>query len=197
MSLTAGSEQFGLMACHGRTSEYVAWAEAGLRTIAPTPYHDVLGRSFIQSLTPSLEYLVETYREAAKKFEVKAMYFEMNGFEINPDYWHFGGFAYQEAGSIWEPDWLSEWHFENKRVVDLLGMEPVQLAFKKHFLPREGTVIPLQFEMASSIASHLICAHYIDIVFKAHNAAKAKEPKLRGLPIIATAHDWDRMAQSV
>jgi hypothetical protein len=33
----------------------------------------------------------------------------MNGFTINPDRWHFDGFAYETAGDIWALDWLAEW----------------------------------------------------------------------------------------
>jgi|GEM_PF-1528416 hypothetical protein len=193
----AGSEQFGLMVCHGKIAEFISWAEAGLRTIAQTPYHEVLGKSFGQSIAPSSEYLVETFRKAAEEIDVKALYFEMNGFEINPDYWHFSGFAYEEAGDIWEPDWLAEWQYENDDHVDLLGMQRVQDAFKKCYRPKKDEVIPLQLEMASSIASHLVCAHFIDAIFKAHQVAKAQEPKLKGVPVIATAHDWDRMAKSL
>jgi hypothetical protein len=124
------------------------------------------------------------------------MYFEMNGFDINPDEWHFHGFAYREAGDIWDPEWLAHWNYDTSERLVLPGMEAVQSAFSKHYRYRRGEVKSLQLEMAASITLHLVCAHFVSLIANAHQRAKRVYKPLRGLPVIATAHDWDQFGQS-
>jgi hypothetical protein len=196
MGLNAGSEQFGIMVCHGRVDQYISWAEAGLKAVEPTPYHSVVGLNFAHLVEPAAEYLISVFRGASSQFPVKAAYFEMNGFDINPEQWYFSGFAYKTDGTIWKPEWLAEWDFSSDDAVELNGMESVQDAFAEHYVVREGMLKPLVIEIAESIASHLICAHYISLIAKAHERAKLEEEKMRGLHVIATAHDWDSFGET-
>ena len=64
------------------------------------------------------------------KFDVKAVYLEMNGFDINYDRWYCDFFAY----SCYEPDvektdWLCEWQSGDWPQYELLGLESAQEAF--------------------------------------------------------------------
>jgi hypothetical protein len=64
------------------------------------------------------------------------MYFEMNGFTINPDRWYFTGFAYEKGGDIWDltwnTNWLTPWDHQTEEFM-LTGMEAVQEGFAKLF----------------------------------------------------------------
>jgi len=184
------------MVSHGAVDQFIGWAEEGLRTIHDTPFHTVLGLSFDHLIEPAADYLASFFEKASSLFPVRSMYFEMNGFEINPDCWFFSGFAYETGGTIWDPDWLADWNYEAGDIFVLSGMESVQDAYAKHFIERDGEVKSLQIEVAESIASHLVCAHYISLIAKSHRRAKLRDEALRGLQVVATAHDWDRFGES-
>src|SRR5262245_44178720 len=88
------SNQFGLMVPHGKLAECIAFLEEGMNALRKTPYHQVLSRDFLHQTDSAAEYMVNFHRKASAKMNVAALYFEMNGFTINPDRWYFDGFAY-------------------------------------------------------------------------------------------------------
>src|SRR4030095_1062159 len=77
--------QFGLMVPHGRLCECIAFLEDGMRCLASTPYHSVLGKSFLGQADDLAAWLVRFHRKtAATDVKLAAIYLEMNGFVINP-----------------------------------------------------------------------------------------------------------------
>lgn len=187
------SNEFGLLVPHGKLDKCIARLEEALRAIHKTPYHQVLGRDFLQHTRAAAEYLIEFHRKACSKKKLAALYFEMNGFDINTDRWYFSGFGYRKAGDIWDLDWLAPWDVETERDFTLEGMESVQEAFASLYLD-EGQ--PLSVLIAGDLAEHLVTARFMHLIAAAHKVAKRRYPGLNGLPILATAHDWDRVHQS-
>ncbi|CAG0992956.1 hypothetical protein PLCT2_02574 [Planctomycetaceae bacterium] len=188
--------QFGLDVCHGKVERFIPWAERGLRSIKRTPFHCVLGRDFLGQIEPASAFLVDAHRRASKDLKVAALYCEMNEFDINTDEWHFHVFAYKKAGDIWDYEWLAYWNYSTEDRFVLKGMKPVERAFANHDQYRRGEVKPLQLELAASIAGHLVCARFVQLIAHAHKLAKRRYLPLRKLPVIATAHEWDSMAQT-
>jgi hypothetical protein len=140
------------------------------------------------------DYLIAFHKKAmSQRKKIVAMYFEMNGFTINPDRWFFSGFAYTNAGDVWDLDWLAYWDAETDDDFTLDGMEPVQAAFASLHSDAKR---PLSVLLAEEVAEHLVTARFMELIAAAHKAAKRRYDGLKGLPVLATAHDWDRVHRS-
>ena len=118
----------------------------------------------------------------------------MNGFETNPDLWFFNGFAYEKEGDIRDPDWLSDWAADEEEGFILTGMETLQRAFAEICADERQ---PLAVQLAGELAEHLVNARYMELIAKAHARAKSALKALRGLPVFATAHDWDTVHRTL
>jgi hypothetical protein len=189
------STQFGLMVPHGKLEQCIAFLEEGLRAMNVTPYHAVLGKTLLHQRDDLADWIAEFARKAdAAKVGIKALYLEMNGFTINPDEWHCNLFGYKDAGDIWDLDWLSSWDAEHSERFVLTGMEDVQQAYADLFA---GDDQPLSVRVAEEVTDHLVTARFMQLVAVAHQAAKGRFAGLDGLPVLATAHDWDTVHQSV
>jgi hypothetical protein len=70
----------------------------------------------------------------------------------------------------------------------LRGMEDVQRAFSNLYLAKQQS---LGVRLAAEVTEHLVTARFMQLVAAAHERAKAEFPKLAGMSILATAHDWD------
>jgi hypothetical protein len=187
----AVSNTFGLMVPHGKLAACIERLEEAMQALRKTPYHEVLGRNFLHQTDAAAKYLTDFHRNASKKISVAAMYFEMNGFTINPDRWYFDGFAYETAGDIWELEWLAHWDADtDNEQFTLTGLESVQEAFANCSCDEDQ---PLSVKMAAELADHLVNARFMQLIAAAHAAAKRQYKPLEGLPVLATAHDWDRV----
>jgi hypothetical protein len=183
------SHQFELMVPHGKLEKCITSMEDGLRALKQTPYHKVLGKDFLHQADELAVWLIDFCQKAfATKLKLAAIYLEMNGFTINPKQWHCNLFGYKKAGDIWDLDWLSAWDAERAECFVLRGMETVQATFAKLFLDGKQ---PLAVKIAEELAVHLVTARFMQLVAAAHKIAKRRYPGLKGLPVLATAHDWD------
>ncbi len=188
------STQFGLMVPHGKLAACIAYLEDGLRSLKRTPYHRVLGKDFLRQTDDLAEAIIDFHKKAGgAKWKPAAVYLEMNGFTINPEQWHCDLFGYKKAGDVWELDWLSEWDAEWDECFVLRGMESVQEAFAELFLDDER---PLGVKLAEEVAEHLVTARFMELVAAAHKTAKRRYAGVKGLPVLATAHDWDTVHQT-
>lgn len=189
------SNQFGLMVPHGKLKPCIAFMEDGLRSLKRTPYHRVLGKDFLHQADELANWIVDFHKKAlATKLKPAACYLEMNGFTINPGQWHCNLFGYKTAGNIWDLEWLSEWDSEREDCFVLRGMEPVQKAFAELFLDEKQ---PLGVKLAGEVAEHLVTARFMELVAAAHKVAKSRYAGIKGFPVLATAHDWDTVHQTV
>jgi hypothetical protein len=175
------------MVPHGKLDQCIAFLEGGLRDLKPTPYHRVLGKDFLHQTDDLATWLADFCLKAAD-LKLAAVYLEMNGFTINSEQWHCNVFGYQTAGDVWDLDWLSQWDAERRERFVLRGMEPVQEAFAALFLDERQ---PLGVKLAEEVAKHLVTARFMQLVAAAHKTAKRRCAGLKGLPVLATAHDWD------
>jgi hypothetical protein len=192
--LGAISNAFGFMVPHGKLTGCIQLLEEAMEALRKTPYHQVLGRDFLHHTDSVAEYLINFHREASANIDIAALYFEMNGFTINPDRWYFDGFAYETAGDIWELEWLAHWDADtDDEQFTLTGMEPVQEAFARYYCDPSQ---PLSLKVAEELADHLVNARFMQLIAAAHQTAKQRYKALDGLPILATAHEWDRVHQT-
>lgn len=188
------STEFSLMVPHGKLDPCIAFLEDGLRCLKSTPYHQILGKSFLDQAEDLAEWIADFSRKAdAANVGLAALYLEMNGFTINPDEWHCHLFGYKTAGDVWDLEWLSSWDAENRGRFVLRGMEDVQQAFSDLHTAKEQS---LGTQLAEEVTEHLVTARFMQVVAAAHERAKANFRGLDGMPVLATAHDWDTVHQT-
>jgi len=182
------STNFELLVARGRLGACITLLEEGLRSLRRTPYHRLLGRDFLSQTEGAAAYITDFYSAASARGRVAALYFEMNGFAVNTGRWYCDGFAYGKVGDVWELDWLSSWDFETDSPFVLEGMGPVREAFAELY-GRGGQ--PLGVQLAGELAEHLVTARFMQLIDAAHRVARRRDRRLRGLPVLSTAHDWD------
>ncbi|MBI5366354.1 MAG: hypothetical protein HZA54_04905 [Planctomycetes bacterium] len=187
------STEFGLLVSHGKLDECICRLEGALRALRTTPFHRVLGRDFLHHTRAAAKYLIEFHQSAPADTKLAALYFEMNGFTINPDRWYCDGFGYRTAGDIWELDWLATWDAETAEQFTLEGMESAQQAFADlHGDEKQSLAV----QLAGELAEHLVTARFMQLIAAAHKSAKRRYGRLKGLPVLATAHEWDTVHQT-
>jgi hypothetical protein len=188
------STHFGLMVADGELDRCIEFLEDGMRGLEATPYHSVIGRSFLAQVGDLADWIAEfSIKADGAKVGLKALYLEMNGFAINPEEWHCHLFGYKIAGDVWDLDWLSSWDAENRGHFILRGMEDVQQAFSDLYSAEQQ---PLGVQLAAELTEHLVTVRFMELVAAAHEVAKSKFPQLAGMPILATVHDWDTVNQT-
>jgi hypothetical protein len=188
------ANEFRLAVPHGKLTTCIERLEEGLRALRETLYHAILGRDYLHHAEEAAEYIVDFFREAREAAPVAALYFEMNGFSINPGRWYFEGFAYERGDTLWnltwDTEWLSRWDKHTRSQFTLTGWEPVQDAFARLYAkPKQ----PLGVQLAGEIAEYLVVARYDQLIGAAHAIAKKKCRDLTGVPVLCTAHEWDTL----
>ena len=187
---------FGLSVPHGKLEECISNLEEGLRAIRTTPYHAVLGCSFLHHLDSAARLIGDFYRASSNQGPIGAIYCEMNGFTINTSRWFFNAFGYKQEENLWdltwETEWLSSWDAETDDF-NLTGMELVQDAFKELYGDRRQ---PLGVQLAGEVTEYLVVARFNELIGAAHDLAKEQCSELDGFPILSTAHDWDTLYPS-
>jgi len=151
-----------------------------LQSLPPSPFHIILDLNITNSPEQVAAHFDNFIEREEKRFTVKAVYTEMNGFDINPDRWYFELFGYQQYGGRGDYDWLADWQSEDYPEMTVTGLEPLQEVYAS------DTFRAKEFDDASSMASLLIVVKFQDLIRKA-------APNMRRLafPLLATAHDYD------
>jgi hypothetical protein len=148
-------------------------------------FKGLIGREFGNNPRDILSAINRFIATCSKKLDVRAVYLEMNGFDINPDRWYFDSFAYDQYGA--EPrntEWLCHWKHHAPGVT-LTGLEPVQADFKwydaKEIWKDES------YTRAHDLANLLVMSKFVALVQTALGTGKLSKP----IPILATAHEFD------
>lgn len=183
------NSEFGMCMSGNRVADFIASAEGSLRAFRKTPFHAVVGRTFLHQRKKVVDYLDAFLAINIKKKVKGAVYCEMNGFTINTDRWHFDAFGYKRAGEAngldW--DWLASWDSETEKPFVLTDMETVQAAFRKNYGPDQ----PLALQIASELAEYLVAARFIELIESAVTTLRKRNPVSRKMPFFATMHGSD------
>jgi hypothetical protein len=124
------------------------------------------------------------HSECSKKFSVKAIYLEMNGFDINPDRWYFDLFGYESIPPNDDSfDWLSEWQSPDYPTVTLTGLEPIQDLYA-HYISNK-LYKDKDKAYNEELATLLVMAKFCKLI------AESLDNKSLSVPVYATAHDFD------
>jgi len=153
-------------------------------------FKSLLGSEFSNTPKSIAKSINQFAKWCRKQFELKAIYLEMNGFDINYDLWYFDSFGYNKYSKDPEDlDWLCEWRSEEWKQVTLTGLEAVQRDFSWY---RENKIYDQkEYTPAYDIALLLVMAKFVHLI-----EAATKTPGFNvGIPIFATAHDFDTLGR--
>ncbi len=181
----------------GELGKYVKDGEALLRAVTPTTsFHAMLGRHYLAQTESAAEWLMSVYDEAAESIRVKALYVEMNRFDINPDRWYLEAYALSmPPGRLFEDLWgnLGEYEVFSENEFTLTGTEDLQEAYAdagrtiRARVPGAGDngttfeTMGITFEVITSRMQELVAA--------AHRLADRRGHAVGRVRVFANAHD--------
>ena len=149
-------------------------------------FRGLLGRTFTNEPREILSAINEFISAAGSEFDLKAVYFEMNEFDINPDRWFFDFFGFDHyTDDRDDVDWLCEWNPVDWPEVTLTGLESVQADFAWYM--NEEMYNDEKFARAKDVAVLLVMAKFVALI----EAALASGARAKPIPVFATAHDFD------
>lgn len=182
---------FQLNVPHGHIARAIKELSEAIRCLAPNAFSGVADLDFLHHTREAAAYLRDFVHAASAQIDLAAVYFEMNGFDINPKRWYFSGFGYVNSGDVWEVEWLADWQTESDDQFVLTGMEAIQEAFAKH----QG-VQPLYIGIAFELSTYLITCRFMELIAAAHALASKQDKRVRRIPVFATAHEHDTVSRT-
>lgn len=149
------------------------------------------GASFSNAPVAVLNEVNGFIEKSQESFDVKAVYLEMNGFDINYGRWYFDLFAYANySPSFDETEWLCEWQSSPWPEVELAGMRPAKEAFAWYHEQRIWKSQP-DFKPIYEAAMLLVMAKFAAFVGSIVKAGPLAKP----VPVLATAHGFESVAR--
>ena len=164
----------------------VQYLEERLARCESPRFKSLLRADFKNAGTEIAHNINEFVAFCQKRFDIKAVYLEMNGFTINPDRWFFDSFGYDKY--VEDPDdlgWLSEPSSEDWPQVTLIGLEDVQKDYA--WYSNESGYEDKSAETAEEYSALLVGCRFAQLI---ERAVKTKGIKTN-TPILATAHDFE------
>lgn len=171
-------------------------AESALVQLPETSFHEVLGKPLTSQAEELADWIEDFYQKVSEDIAVEALYFEMNEFDINTDYWYIDGFAYTEDGGLNgdNMDWLSDWDADTNTITGgifaIEGYEKLQNAFE--------TIEPDTDELqnARDWSEQIIIARFMELMRAAHLLAGERELGWAAVPVYFTEHSYDFIVRS-
>lgn len=155
-----------------------------LNALPLSPFHLATSLSITNNPVAVAQHFDEFYSRENRRFSVRAVYTEMNGFDINPDRWFCDLFAYDLDGELEDFDWLCEWKSEPSPDVTITGLEELQAVYDSNAFK----------DPANCDASYLSSIVVVTKFQKFMQTAALSMEQLN-VPLYATAHDFDYIAR--
>jgi hypothetical protein len=147
-------------------------------------FNDLITADFTNPPSQIYDAISAFDSECNKRFSVKAIYLEMNGFDINPDRWYFDLFGYESTPLNDDSlDWLSEWQSPDYPTVTLTGLESIQELYANYINNKLYKDQDRAYN--EELATLLVMAKFCKLI------AESLDNKSLGVPVYATAHDFD------
>jgi len=174
----------------------IAIAETELKKIPTTDFHAILGQSLTDQANDLAAWINDFYKAASKKLTIKALYFEMNEFDINTEVWFIDCFAFSKDGGLdlrnmgWICDYETDSRTETNTIFIIEGLKKLQNAFE--------TVEPDNdnLQNARDWSEQLIIARFMELMRAAHLTAKENNFAWDTIPIYFTEHSYDFILKS-
>lgn len=166
----------------------LAGCEAGacdaLRALPKSPFHIAADLAITNDPAEAAKHFDDFFGVESKRFDVRAVYTEMNGFDINPDRWYCDLFAYTDDGGLDDFDWLSDWQSELFEDYTITGLEPLQAVYASKAFRDEAN------RDACYLSSVVVVAKFQRFMQRA-----AERMMVLRVPLYVTAHDFDYIAR--
>jgi hypothetical protein len=178
----------------GELERAIALCESKLAAMPRTEYQKALGRSWARQTQEAAGWLASFYRAAKKDLPVRALYCEMNRFEINTAEWSIDAFAYDFFGNPDDLGWLVGWKeasSHHNRLV-LRGMADLQEIFSRDY----SDAPPPKVRAASESAILLLTLRMQQLIDAAAKQARQAVRLPQDIPVLAAAHDSDLVSSS-
>ena len=158
---------------------------AQMQSLPRSPFHIAIDLAISNDPAHAAEHFDLFFRSEARRIKVGAAYTEMNGFDVNPGRWYCDLFAYTSYGGHDDTyDWLAHWQSQKFPEYVIKGLEDLQAVYASAAFHEK------QFRDAIYSCDLLVVTKFQSFMKKA--AAKMKELKF---PLLATAHDFDFIAE--
>lgn len=166
------------------------YLESQLRATASNRFMSLADLHFTNSPGEVLRHINKFITICKRQFDVRAVYLEMNGFDINYDHWYFDAFAYEENLDDFEDlDWLSDWSSPDFNPFTLTGLEQTQDDFRWYM---ENKIYDVKTHTAEAeFATLLVMVRFLQLVQLSLDAGKLAT----AVPVFATAHDFDLLGR--
>jgi hypothetical protein len=149
-------------------------------------FKGLIGHGFANPPGSILLGLNDFIRGCNERFDIRAVYLEMNGFDINYDRWYFDFFGYAQYGADPEDlEWLCHWQSPRWPEFTLEGLEVDQKDFEWYDVNEIWK--DKKFARAKELAVLLVMSKFVSLIQAAVQAGDLARP----LPVLATAHDFD------
>lgn len=177
-------------------------AETELRTLPITDFHDVLNKSLIEQTDDLVSWIDNFYNIASAENKVKALYFEMNEFDINTSLWFIDGFAFSTDGGldVDDMDWLCDYdtgsQTETGTVFTIMGYEKLQQAFNSIEEKKQNGAWSNEMQDARDWCEQTVIIRFMELMVAAHKKAKERNLKWGKIPLYCTEHSYDFVIKS-
>ena len=165
----------------------INFLEAQIRNSEVREFQPLIGLNISDDQNEVLSKINEFISHNQKEFDVKSIYLEMNGFDINYDRWYFDYFAYDTySEDLEDPDWLCEWKSGDWPVTTIHGLEAAQKVFKWYHKNQIWETRP-EIEGPYEAAMLLIMSKFIQFINSVVTSGQLSKPVI----VFATAHDFE------
>jgi len=155
-----------------------------LRALSNSPFHIAADLAITNDPAEAAEHFDDFYRAESVNLAVRAVYTEMNGFDINPDRWYCDLFAYSADGGLEDFDWLCDWQSNPFEDYTITGLEQLQAVYASKAFS----------DPANHDASYLSSVVVVTKFQRFMQRASERMTALR-MPLYVTAHDFDYIAR--
>jgi len=170
---------------NGKLLDAIEYLEVGLAGCNGDRFKSLIGADFTNDPAAIVREIDEFIAFCGQSFDVRAVYLEMNGFDINPDRWYFDLFGYRAyIENLNNLNWLAHWDSPKWPDVTLIGLEQVQADYSDWLNKHDGN--DLSEDHAWEYATLLVMCKFGNLIRRAVDTGITKQ-----VPILATAHEFD------
>ncbi len=155
-----------------------------LRGLPPSPFQIAPDLSITNDPLDAALHFDRFYCDESQRLAIKALYTEMNGFDINPELWYCDLFAYTSDGGLDDFDWLSDWQSRPFERYPITGLEPLQAVYASR-----------AFQDPANLDAVYLSSLVVVTKFQRFMAVAAGLMKDVCVPLYVTAHDYDHIAR--
>ena len=183
------AEELNTYILDNKLEQAIEIAEKKLSELPTTDFHKIIGKDLKPLIENLISYITDFYSQSKNKFEVKAIYSEMNGFTINYDLWFIDLFAYSELGTLNDLDWLSEFECVHDKSMTITGFEDLQSVYEGYMENEKWR--DKELEKACEVCELLIILRLQELFKDAKVTAIQRNLEWIHIPLFVTAHDYE------